>query len=346
MTMWQFHIGTYAGNGGAGLYPLRRSSAGGWAIGDAYGGACNVSFGTYAPRHGLHYLVDEQTDGALGVFRETEDGWQGLVCVSTGGADPCHLALDASQNHLAVANYGTGSIALFGLDPGSGLPLMPPMIRGHIGSGPVRQRQEGPHAHCVRFSPDQNWLYHVDLGTDEILSYAFDAAAGSLGAPAVAFRAPAGSGPRHLVFHPTLSLALLASELASTLTVLRVGKDGSLAAGQVVSTLPPGFAGENLVGLLSLNEAGERVYVTNRGHDSIAVFAWEADGLLRPLQLLSSGGASPRSLLLVEAERQLIVANEKAGAIVIIEVGADGLLSRPVAEIPVPGAAFAFSARE
>jgi 6-phosphogluconolactonase len=264
--------------------------------------------------------------------------------VPTFGAEPCYVTLNPDESWLAVANYGSGSIALFRLDEQTGLPLQPPSVRQNVGGGPVENRQDSAHAHCVCFSPDQRWLYHVDLGTDEVLAYAFDPATGSIGAPRIAFHAPAGAGPRQLVFHPAAPAALLLCELASTLTVLDVG-DGSLTARQVVSTLPHGFVGESLAGHLSINAASNRAYVTNRGHDSIAVFSWDTAGVVNLLQHAPSGGGSPRSFVLLEREQQLIVANEEGGNVTVFQLGADGTLLPLSMDIAAPGAVFLLTAQ-
>lgn len=330
-------IGTYARNGGVGLHWLSQQGTG-WTLGEAYAGAKNASFGTCSARHGLYYFVDEQTDGALGAFRISDGSWERLARVETRGAEPCYVALNSDENCLAVANYASGNVALFPLDQKTGLPVEPPVVRQNAGSGPVSDRQDGPHAHCACFGPDQRWLYHVDLGTDEVLAYGLDPSSGSIGERTVAYRAPSGAGPRHLVFHPSRPLALLLSELASTLTVLEVA-DGRLTAKEVVTTLPLEFTGENLGGHLSLNSAGDRVYVANRGHDSVAVFAWKEDITLECLQHISSRGASPRSFVLLEAERQLLLANEEGGNIAAFAIQSDGTLS-PGPDFAVPGAVF------
>lgn len=331
-------VGTYARNGGAGLHPLTHADAG-WVVGEAYAGAQNASFGTYSARHGLYYFVDEQAEGSLGAFRLTGDGWRQLARVGSQGAGPCYVALDRAESCLAIANYASGSVALFLLDEDTGVPLEPPVVRRNAGKGANEGRQDGPHAHCVCFSRDQRWVYQVDLGTDEILAYSFDANTGALGERNVAYQAPPGSGPRHLVFHPVLPFALLVSELSSTMTLLQVS-NGRLTARQEISTLPPDYTGESLGGHLSVDQAGECVYVTNRGHDSIAVFGWNELGALQLLQHVPSGGASPRSFVLLEAERQLLLVNEKSGIITAFDILPDGTLSVLKAEIEVPGAVF------
>ena len=335
-------VGTYAESGGPGLQRLSFHATRGWACEDAFPGARNASFGAYSTRHDLHYLVDEHRTGTVGVFQETTDGWREVGRMATGGADPCYVVLDADEGRLAVANYGSGSIAVFRLDPAIGLPCDDPDVRANTGCGPVEDRQEGPHAHCVRFGPDGQWLFHVDLGTDEILAYPLDPTAARLGERHRAYAAPAGSGPRHLVFHPTLPLAILASELASTLTLLRV-EDGSLTAIHAVSTLPDSFDGTSIAGHLSLDRSGERIYVTNRGHDSVAVFDWSDGHTPHLLQHVPSGGASPRAFVLLEEERLLVLANEEGNTVTMFDVRDDGTLAPHHQAIDVRTPVFIFA---
>jgi 6-phosphogluconolactonase len=334
----RLHVGTYDKAGGAGLVAVNYGPEGGWTIGSTYDGARNASFGVYSPRFGLHYFVDEQAEGAVGAHREAEAGWVRVAWSKTGGAEPCYVSLDPAEKYLAVANYASGSVALFALDPATGIPREPPTTRQNHGAGPVTDRQDGPHAHCALFSRDGRWLYHVDLGTDQVLAYPLTVENGSLGEPIIAYQAPRGAGPRHLVFHPRLPIAFLVSELAGTLTMLEVG-DGSFAERQTVTTAPADYSGENLGGHLALNEAGDRIYVTNRGHDSIAVFAL-GDAGMTLLQHVSSGGASPRFFLLMEAERLLVLANEESGNLTAFRVESDGLLLPLAGDLPLPGAVF------
>lgn len=338
--MVRVRVGTYADGGGAGLCTLRHDEVNGWAVGEADPAIRNASFATYSARHRLYYIVDEQADGAVGVYRKTAAGLERVARVATLGAEPCYIALNHQEDMLAAANYGSGSIALFRLDP-DGVPFAPPVVRANSGAGPVADRQAEPHAHCVCFGPDDRWLYHVDLGTDQIIAYPVDRATRQLGAPAIAFAAPPGSGPRHLVFHPTLPLALLASELASTLSVLQVD-GGTLVVRDTVSTVPDEGARASLCGHLTFDAAGARAYVTNRGQDSVAVFACDAAGGLTLLQHVPSGGRSPRAFVLLEAERQMLLANEEDGSIAAFALDADGRLSPTGAPIALAGAAFPF----
>lgn len=330
-------IGTYDKSGGSGLVDLDRN-AGGWTPGASFPLAANASFGAYSQRHDLYYFVDEREDGAIVTLRRRGRSWELIDRLGSGGSEPCYVAIDAKAGWLAVANYASGSVALLELDE-KGAPGRPPRILPNTGSGPNRERQEGPHAHCCCFDPEQNWLYHVDLGTDEVWAYPFDQTSGVLGDRRLAFRAKPGAGPRHMAFHPTRRQALLLCELASTLTVLDIDS-GGLHRRAEYSTLPEQFGGESLGGHLSLSAAGDRVYVTNRGHDSVAIFDWGAEGALTCLQHIASGGRSPRSFALLEEERSLIVTHEKSGDVSIFSILPDGLLAPTDAKIRIPGAAF------
>lgn len=335
--MTLLHVGTYARLHGRGLYPLREQPDG-WAVGEPFGDAANASFGVFAPRFGLHYLVDE-ADHQLAILRCREGEWETVARIETNGAEPCHLALDAQQSRLAIANYGSGSLTLLPLDPTNGLPVGPERVHRNSGHGPNAERQEGPHAHWVGFR--DGWLYQCDLGTDQVLAFEVDGER-ALGEPEVAFAAPLGSGPRFIAFHPERPIAWLVSELASSLTVLDV--DGPMfTARQTMSTLPDGFSGESLGGHIVLDRAADRLYVTNRGHDSIAVFALAEDGSPSLLQHVPSRGESPRFLLLREEEQRLFVANEEGGSVAVFDVADDGTLQPHGQPIPIPGAVFLFA---
>lgn len=332
--MATLHIGTYARNGGRGLVPVAVGDDGALEPGSAFAAAANASFGAHG--NGLVYLVDERDEGAVVVLRREQDGWDWLARVPSQGQAPCHLALDPLGSRLAVANYGSGSVALYALD-GRGWPVGRPASFQGRGRGPVADRQEGPHAHCVRFSRGGEGLYVVDLGADRVDCLKLGKGAVFLEAQ-TAWRAPPGSGPRQLLFDPRRPSALVLSELASTLTLLDV-REGKLHPRQAASTLPPGFDGQSLGGHLALNAAGDRVYASNRGDDSIAVFAC-ADGRLELLQHVPSGGAHPRHFVLLEERRQIVVAHEKDGRVAVLGIAPDGTLAALGKGITLPGACF------
>jgi 6-phosphogluconolactonase len=335
--MTDIYVGTYAKPGGQGFYPLTLATGGAMALGECVAPAHNSSFGAYSTGNSLHYLTDE-CDGRIGLWQLRPDGWQEVISVSSCGKEPCYLALDPTGSRLAVANYGSGSVALFHLDS-HGLPIAPPTVFQGSGSGPVADRQEGPHMHCVRFAPDGAALYAVNLGADHVLRFALDR--DNMGDPVLAYHAPPGSGPRHLLLHPERPFALLLSELASTLTLLAVQGD-ALEPLATCSTLPNGWSGENLGGHLEWPATG-RAYVSNRGHDSIALLDVDLDQqTLEVRQHIPSGGESPRHFLLLEDTRQLVVAHEKDGVVATFGVAADGTLAPTDHSVRVPGACFLF----
>lgn len=329
-------VGTYQRLGGRGLISLQATDRQ-LAVGPAIADIADASFGLrVAP--GRYVFAVEQPRGKLTELHQEQGAWRSRPGGVTEGSAPCHLAMDMTGRHLAVANYESGSIALFRVEKGAPISSAPAAHRQLVGGGPNRERQEGPHAHWVGFGGDGRTLYVADLGSDRILRVGVDTAKSTLGEPQIAYQAPAGSGPRHLAFHHDRPLAFLISELASTLTVLNIGEDGDLHPVQTISTLPFG-AGESLGGAILLNDAGDRLYVTNRGHDSIGVFGVH-DGGIEAMQFLDSGGASPRFLLLAEEERRLFVANEEGGTVCQFDIGEDGRLDPIGDPARIEGAVF------
>ncbi|MDE2161755.1 MAG: lactonase family protein [Alphaproteobacteria bacterium] len=325
----QLFVGTFNTSTTRGLTPFTlRLSDDSWALGTTLPDIQNASFGVYGPRHGLQYLVDEQDKGRLAAYRVSAHGtaWERLADVPSMGSNPAFITLDEAETCLVTANYNSGTVALYRLDPNTGLPLEPPDVMQDAGHGPNTDRQQGPHAHCARFSPDQRFLYTVDLGTDEVVGYPFDTAKPALNGRFTAFHATPGSGPRHIIFHPHRPFAYLVAEIGSLVTALRRYPDGRLEQMQILSTLPPDFTAHNQAAHIAMNRAGSRLYISNRGHNSIAVFAIAPSGKLTLLQHSSTGGDWPRFFLLLEDHKRLIVANERSGTLVLFHAAADGTL--------------------
>lgn len=332
--------GGYNNEGGAGLLPLDYAPArGAWHAHPPVAAAPDASFAVRHPRLGLHYLVQEGSDGHVAVFRPGKSAWQRLALLSSGGADPCHLALSADGGALAVANYSSGSVALIALDTRTGVPRGEAQVVAHRGSGPDTERQSGPHAHWVGFSPDRQWLWSVDLGADAIFAHRL-AGGTRLGETRLAFRAAVGSGPRHLALHPRLPLAYLVAELDNSVTVLRRSADARFTAIARHTTLPADFTGKSQAGAIAIDPRGRWLYASNRGADSVAVFAIGADGALTALQHIACGGRWPRHIALLDSERRLLVANQRSGTIDCFRVGTDGRLAPFGAAAHAPGVAF------
>jgi len=240
---------------------------------------------------------------------------------STGGSDPCHLQCDRTGKVLAIANYSGGNFAVLPIGPG-GKPGASTALLGGTGSGPDKQRQQGPHAHEVVFDPSNRYLLEADLGLDKILVYRFDAASGKVtpnDPPSVSL--VPGSGPRHLAFHPNGKFVFTINEMASTITTLTWdGAKGALAMQGSQSTLPEGFKGNSSTAEIQVHPNGRFLYGSNRGHDSIAVFSIAADGTLKAVEHESTRGKTPRHFTLDPSGRWLIAGNQGSGTLSVFAV--------------------------
>src|SRR5215217_1804259 len=251
------------------------------------------------------------------------------------GEAPCFVAVDPEGELLAVANYGSGSVVLFKLDPETGVILPPRRIYRHHGQGPDLDRQDGPHAHCARFHG--GFLYATDLGADTVMALDYRAVESE---PFVALTVPAGQGPRHILFHPRRPCAYLLTELGSRIFLLDRAEDGRLVERQSLSTLPIGFTGDSLGGHLAMSCDGSRLYVSNRGHDSLGLFDIGEDGLLSLRQIAPTHGASPRHFRLVEGRGRILVAHEEGGGVCVLEMAVDGGVGGLLQALPLAKAAF------
>lgn len=317
----KLYVGTYSSDTAKGIYPLTYAAAtDSWTLGGAVPAIENVSFGVYNTASKHYYLLNEKDEGRIGVY---DQSWTQAYEVSSQGAAPCYAAVDPTGGYLAVANYSSGNIVVYKIGTEGGL-VQPPIIRQNKGTGPNKERQEGPHAHWVQFHGDH--IYSIDLGTDQVLGYSFDAATGAMGEAFEAYHAPAGAGPRHLTFHPDGVHAFLVTEMGNTVVVLRKVNNGFEAV-QTLSTLPEGFTGHSQAAHIVLNAAADRLYVSNRGHNSIAVFAVGKDGALSLRQISPTLGDWPRFFLLLEAQKRVVVAHQNGNDLVVFEVKADGTLS-------------------
>jgi 6-phosphogluconolactonase len=234
------------------------------------------------------------------------------------GADPCHLAIDATGRFLVVANYTAGNFSEYAV--GADGRLSPSIsLLTHWGGGPNKERQEGPHAHDVVFSHDNRHLLAVDLGLDRVFIYTFDPSNGDLKpTPQQSATTAPGAGPRHFAFHPDGRTAFSINELNSTITsYVWNGRAGTLKPGASVSTLPANFQGTNSTAEISVDAAGKFVYGSNRGHDSIAVFAVNPAGRLSLVEHTPTGGKAPRHFTIDPTGRWLVAANQESNTLTV-----------------------------
>lgn len=278
----------------------------------------------------------ETFHGAVSAYRIQKNGMlTDLNTQSSGGLGPCHLSLNPSGTELLVANYRGGSCAILPI-LGNGTLGAPFSIQKHSGSGPNKARQEAAHTHSFTCDPAGRFALAADLGLDQILVYRLtDDKLVPTDPPFVAV-AP-GSGPRHLVFSPNGRFVYVGMELSGTVAVFEYA-EGILTERQTLSTLPADFDGENLVSEVRITPDGRFLYIGNRGHESLAIFAVDSEsGLLCPLGHEPTRGKHPRHFNINPSGSFLIVANAHTNNVVVFKIDQKtGQLTFTGSEILVP----------
>ena len=281
--------------------------------------------------HGLAaaYAIDQDT-GALTLLNRQ----------STHGGEPCHLTTDPSGRYLIVVNHEHGSVAVFPIEPdGSLRPAS--HVEQHVGSGPG-PTQQGPHAHFVTLDPPRRRFLVADKGIDKVMIYGLDTEAGKL-VPADPPSAPlhSGAAPRHIAFHPTGRFVYVNGEADMTVTAFTYdGETGVMEELHHLSTLPDGAAAERLsTAQILVHPSGRYVYVSNRGHDSIAIFAIDQEtGRLTVAGHVSTGGNTPRNFAFDPSGTFLYAANQNSDTIVHFRVDAASGQLTPTGDVTAVGA--------
>jgi 6-phosphogluconolactonase len=339
------YAGTYTKGDSRGIYAFHfDTSTGKLSAPTLAAETLNPSFLAVSPDRKFLYAVNEGGRGGNTVSAFAMDRITGkltpLNAVSSAGEGPCHLAVDATGRWLVVANYSNGTMALIPVHADGTLGEAK-QVEKHEGESVNPQRQRGPHAHCVVFSPDNRFLLLADLGLDRIFIYRFDAAAGTLAPndPPAAQMTP-GAGVRHLAFHPNGRVLYSINEMGNTVTAFHYDPaKGTLDPFQYAPTLPESFKGNNTTAEIAVNRAGTRLYGSNRGHDSIALFA--IDGSRQTVMSLDDTpalGRTPRHFTLDPTGRYLLVANQDSSDIVVFHVHPRSGQLTPAGQ-PVKGAA-------
>ena len=273
------------------------------------------------------YAVDRATGGLRLLNR-----------VSSAGATPAHLDYDATGGFVGAANYHDAAppaetgVSLIVLRRGDDGALSERVgVATHAGSGPDIPRQDRSHAHCVRWTPDNRFLAVADLGIDKLVVYRFDAATGAIARHGdVAM--PAGAGPRHFAFHPNGRNAYVVDELDSTVVSLSFdAANGSFKQIGVASTLPSDWSGENSCSAIQFAPGTTYLFAGNRGHNSVARFKIDGDGVAQFAGTTSSGGSWPRDFAFDPTGTLLAVANQEGNVVALLR-HKDGKLS-PLGEI-------------
>jgi len=331
-TKYIAYVGTYTSKTGSkGIYSYRfDTTTGRLTDGAVAAETADPSFVAADASGKFLYAVNEvgefqgQKSGAVSAFSidQTTAKLTLLNQVASKGAGTCYVSLDKTGKFVLVASYDSGNVAVFPVQKDGSLGAATALVQ-HTGTGADKERQEGPHAHWIEVSPDNRFALAVDLGLDEILVYKFDASKGTLtpNDPPFIKLAPR-SGPRHITFHPNGKFVFLTSELNSTVTALSYdAKKGVLRALGTLSTLPKEASGHNDTAEIAVSPSGKFLYVSNRGHDSIALFAIDpAQGTLTWTGDFSTRGRTPRHFTIDPSGEFLLAENHESNTIVIFKI--------------------------
>jgi 6-phosphogluconolactonase len=342
-----FYVGTYTDHGSKGIYAYRFDSATGESSSLGLAAESTApSFLAIAPSGRFLYAVNEisrfngKPTGAVSAFAiQPKTGTLALLNqVPSRGEGPAHIALDRSGKHALVSNYDRGSIAVFPVMQDGRLGDATASVQ-HKGSSVNKERQEGPHAHAAVFSPDNRFVIVADLGLDQLLVYRFDTAQGTLSSDPQIVRAVPGAGPRHLVFDSTGQHLYVINEMQSTVVAYAYdAANGALSEVQIVSALPKGFLRTSEAAEIEMHSSGKFLFASNRGDDSIAVFAINPkDGTLTSVEIDSTGGKTPRNFVLDPTGAWLLAANQDSDDIEVFRIDpSTGHLTRSGPELHVP----------
>ena len=343
------YVGTYTApkTESRGIYLFRLDlQAGHLAPSGLAGEAANPSFLAVHPSRKFLYSVGEMAEfrgaktGAVSAFAiDQSSGKLSLLNQQpSGGTGPCHLVVDASGKNVLVANYSGGSIEVLpiGAEGRLGEPTTVIQHRDPDG-GPAPRRS---HAHSINLDAGQQYAFVADLGLDRVFQYRFDPKAGTL-VPneSAAVKLADKAGPRHFAWHPSGRFAFVINELNSTVTAFSYdARQGTLREIQTLSTLPQGFKGKSDCAEVQVHPAGKFLYGSNRGHDSIAIFAIDQQtGQLKPVSHEPTGGKTPRNFAIDPTGQYLLAANQDSNTIVVFRLDSQtGLLQATGEKVDVP----------
>jgi 6-phosphogluconolactonase len=302
----------------------------------------NPSYLTLSPDQNLLFAVSEigpdvDSVGYIHLYQKDENGeWAYVNKQSTHSFAPCYVEVHPSGKMVAVANYVGGTIALYPIKDGQ-LAAATSVIR--LEGGSDHPRQDDSHPHATVFSPDGNYMFVPDLGANKIWSFMVDQESVMLRpTEQVSVDLASAAGPRHFVFHPNGKYAFVSNELDNTVTAFQVNNGFELEIMDSYSTLPTGVEMASYVADIHLTGDGEHLYVSNRGHNSIAQFSVNsADGSLTAKAFHDVQGDFPRNFVIHPDDKWLYAANQNSDQITIFEINDEGDLNFSIAvDVPTP----------
>lgn len=331
-----FYVGSYTDSGSEGIYRFGLDTSTGKLHSNGLAVLSeNPSYLTMT-KDGKYLLAvretkdeNNQSMGYIELFKIDESGNLSSVNkVSSGGAHPCHVAVNEDGAVLA-SNYNGGNVTLMRIEPAGEISEVLSTDQ-HSGSGPVVGRQEKPHVHSSLFEPKGKRIFVADLGIDRVKVYTVDKATFSLKPnkyPEI--KLPPGSGPRHMAIHPNGKILFIANELSSSVTVVQLTDKGSFKIIETLSTLPVDYSKSNTCADIHLSPNGNFLYVSNRGMNTIAIFSvTEKESKIKLIGHEDTRGEMPRNFTLTPDGGFLLAANQNSNNIVAYKRNADtGLLT-------------------
>lgn len=325
---------------GIGLFRLDTGSAELTPV-DTFPGGLSPTFLALHPTLPMLYAAERELHsgdfsvGALAAYAIEERTGRLQLCsrVASAGAMPAHVSVHPSGARAYISNVQSGHIGVFPLDC-DGLPGEADQVIAHAGGRGLNHRQLGPHVHQLRPHPDGRSVLVNDLGLDAVFEYRSDPTGALDPEPAQRVEFAIGSGPRHLARHPDNRHVFVIGELNSTLNVLGYRADGTLASTATHRTVPSDFPTKTSTAEVIVHPSGRAVYVSNRGHDSLAVFSFDAGtGQAEFVGYQETFGNGPRNFNIDPTGRLLLVANQRPGSLVTFRIDDDTLWPTPVGAI-------------
>jgi len=317
-------VGTYTSGTSAGIYVYRFDEETGTVEYQSETPAVNPSYLAVSANEHYVYAVGEngRNDAVVYAFSfDKKDGKLNLLnAQQTNGAAPCYISSDRAGRFVVAANYSGGSVSVFPLsDDGSLQPLA--KLFQFEGAGADANRQDKPHLHCAVFSPDQQYLFAADLGTDQLHKFTTSATIPFLetGNPE-AYKLEPGSGPRHLTFHPNGKFAYLINELSGKVTAFHYSK-GHLEPVQYIHSDTSEGVGRKGSADIHVSPDGKFLYASNRANtNNIAVFSINDDDGKLTLAGHQPTGLHPRNFIITPNGKYLLVANLNSNLIQVFEI--------------------------
>lgn len=302
-----FYVGTYTESASEGIYKYRLKKDGLFINAGLMAKTDNPSYLCFNAKHTLLLAVNELEKGRVESFIIKHDTLIKSGSSSSGGAHPCFIASN-SKNFVLTANYSSGTVALMQITPNGKISGLLD-VQQHFGKG-THPRQESPHAHSAWFVPNSNTVIVADLGTNALWFYTIDTVKKQLIPQAQhTLKMQAEAGPRHLAFHPNAKWIYVVNELNGTVSWI-IKQQGNYKLAESVSTLPQNFNAPNTSADIHLSPDGQYLYVSNRGHNSLAIFKINSDGILQLIGHESTHGDGPRNFAITSDGNFIVVANQ------------------------------------